>query len=195
MRLLAVTILTGLMVTGCASTQSTVAGGSNSTGGSATATPSSSLSAPGSSGSASGGAGSSSSGSSGSAAASQCPDQPNEGQYNSKLAKPVPSSVEVAWVLRCSVVPAAGGHHALLVERSNSDPAALLNALRAPDEPRSSGACPLLRMVVPYFALIQRDGTALEPKLPVTGCLLPQAAVIQSLNKLQFVVIEKKPLS
>ena len=192
MRLLAVTILTGLAITGCASAQPTLGSGANPTGGSATAGPSTGMSDPGTA-SASGSA--SSSGSSGNSVDSRCPAHPDEGQYNSKLAKPVPTDIEVDWVLRCSTVPLSGGaHRALLVERSDSDATALLTALRAPDEPRSSGACPLMRMVVPYFALIQRDGTVLVPRLPLTGCSLPQAAVLQALNKMRFVVLDKKQL-
>jgi len=193
MRLLAVTILTGLAVTACASAQPTVGSGAKPTGGSATAGPSTGMSDP---GAASGSASSQPSGSSGSSPVdSRCPAQLDEGQYNRKKAVPVPSGIEVAWVLRCSSVPLSGGaHRALLVERSDSDPAALVSALRAPDEPRSSGACPLMRMVVPYFALVQRDGKVLVPKMPLTGCALPQAAVLQALNKLRFVVLDKKPL-
>jgi hypothetical protein len=106
----------------------------------------------------------------------------------------VPSSIEVDWVLRCAVVPRAGGHYDRVLERSDSDPAALLAALRAPDEPPSSGACPMIRMVIPYFALVQRDGKSLVPKMPFTGCGMPQTAVLQALNSMHFEVISKKPL-
>ena len=97
----------------------------------------------------------------------QCPVQLDEGQANNrKGARPVPGQIQVDWVLRCSVAPRAGGTRYLQVERSDSDPSALLAALRAPDEPRSKGACPAIAMVVPYFALIERDGTTLVPRLP-----------------------------
>ena len=49
-------------------------------------------------------------------------------------------------------------------------------------------------MVVPYFAFVQRDGHALVPRIPVTGCRLPQPPVLQALNALQFQVIARHRL-
>jgi hypothetical protein len=123
-----------------------------------------------------------------------CPAQLDEGQANRKGAKPVPGDIQVDWVLRCSVTPQAGSVRYLLVERSDGDPAALLAALRAPDEAPSKGFCPAIAMVVPYFALIERDGATLVPRLPVTGCRLPQAAAVQALNALRFTVISRTRL-
>jgi hypothetical protein len=182
MRWLAPTILaTALAVTGCASATDNAAPGSNSSApaggagtGPATGRPSSSPSMK--------------------PIVDRCPVQLDEGQANRKGAKPVPGDIQVDWVLRCSVAPRAGGTRYLQVERSDSDPSALLAALRAPDEPRSKGACPAIAMVVPYFALVERDGTTLVPKLPETGCRLPQAAAVQALNALRFTVISRTQL-
>ncbi|HEX8094265.1 hypothetical protein [Jatrophihabitans sp.] len=192
MRLLAVTVLTALAVTGCASTQSTARGGS-STGfstGTASAGPTGSGPAVGGSGATSG----SSPGTSSAPVAARCPDQLDEGQYNGRQAKPVSGDVTVDWVLRCRVAPQPDGSRFLLTERSTSDPTALLAALRSSDEPRSSGACPMIRVVVPYFALVQRDGRVVVPKIPLTGCGMPQTGVLQALNQMSFEVIGRKRL-
>jgi len=178
MRWLAVTILTTtLAVTGCASTPGAGSAGSNPGSGASTGPAAGPPTSP-----------------SRSPAAARCPAQLDEGQAHRKGAKPVPGDIQVDWVLRCSVAPPIGGTRYLVAERSDSDPAALLAALRAPDEARSNGVCPAIAMVVPYFALIERDGTELVPQLPVTGCRLPQAAAVQALNAMQFTVISRTPL-
>jgi hypothetical protein len=122
---------------------------------------------------------------------SMCPAQLDQGQYNGRQA--LPTSIDVAWVLRCRIAPEVGGGRFLFVERSDSDATALLAALRAPDQPRSNGVCPMMRVLVPYFALVQRDGRVLAPKMPVTGCGMPQTAVLQALDNMTFKVLSKKP--
>jgi hypothetical protein len=127
---------------------------------------------------------------------SRCPAGLSEsGQHDNSQAKPAPSGIEVDWVLRCTVVGMGGDQsRSLLIERSDSDPAALLAALRAPDEPRSSGPCPAIAMVVPYFALVQRDGKPLVARMPLTACGLPQTAAMQALDRMRFELIAKKAL-
>jgi len=190
MRVLAViTACAALVVTGCASTHPTSEAGSDSG-----LTSASAPSGAGATG-ATGATGSAQPSASATPVDARCPAQLDEGQYNGRQAQPVPSSMVVDWVLRCTVVSQPGGGRVLLVERSDSDPAALLAAVRAPDEPRSSGACPMMRMVVPYFALIQPNGRAWAPKIPLTGCGMPQTGVLQALNKLRFQVISRTPLN
>jgi hypothetical protein len=199
MRLLAVTMVAGLALTACASSPSTVDSGGKPAPGTAVPSGSSGQVAPG------GGTGSGSAGPIGSTPASppagspvdsRCPVQLDQGPYNSKQARPVPAGIDVAWVLRCSVKPQPGGAgRTLLVERSDSDPAALLAALRARDEPPTSGVCLTIRMLVPYFALIQRDGKPFVARMPLTSCRMPQAAVVKALDGLKFRVIASKPLS
>lgn len=182
MRWLAPTILaTALAVSGCASATDNVAPGGSSQAagggagtGPATGRPSTSPSMR--------------------PIVDRCPVQLDEGQVFRKGAKPVPGQIQVDWVLRCSVAPRAGGTRYLQVERSDSDPAALLAALRAPDEPLSKGACPAIAMVVPYFALIEADGATLLPRLPETACRQPQGAVVQALNAMRFTVISRTQL-
>ena len=180
MRLLAMAVLTAVAVTGCASAQSSAHGGS----GASTSTASASTTGPTTGGAS--GTGSSlpsatpSASDSGSPVDARCPAQLDEGQYNGRQAKPVSGDVTVDWVLRCRVAPQPDGSRFLLTERSTSDPTALLAALRSSDEPRSSGACPMIRVVV--------------PKIPLTGCGMPQTGVLQALNQMSFEVIGRKRL-
>jgi uncharacterized protein YceK len=199
MRLLAVTIAAGLALTGCASTKTAAGGGavSASAGAGSTSAAASTAAASTMPGSLSPGSPATSvvpsvrpTGS----ASGLCPTSLDLGQYNGPNTRVVSADLKVRWVLRCSIVPLTGTKRAVVTERSDSDPSALLKALRAPSEPKSSGVCPLIRMLVPYFALIRPDGQALVPKLPLTGCGLAQAAVVQALNHLHFEVLSKQPL-
>ncbi|MDQ1742095.1 MAG: hypothetical protein QOE23_434 [Pseudonocardiales bacterium] len=195
MRWLAATILTTtLAVTGCASTTTTGSAGSNPTGQPGGGTSSTGTSSTGQPSSSQPSTSQPSTGQAGPPIAARCPAQLDQGQANRKGSKPVPGDLQVDWVLRCSVVAQAGGTHYLVAERSDSDPGALLAALRTPDEAPSKGACPAIAMVVPYFALIEPDGTGLLPRLPMTGCRLPQAAAVQALNALRFTVISRTRL-
>lgn len=192
MRILVAAVAAVLAVTGCASTTGNAGPGSSAPAGGAGTSPATG----GSTGTGTGSAtGRSSTSPSMKPIVAQCPVQLDEGQANTrKGAKPVPGQIQVDWVLRCSVAPRAGGTRYLQVERSDSDPTALLAALRAPDEPRSKGACPAIAMAVPYFALIESDGTTLVPRLPETGCRLPQGAAVQALNAMRFTVISRTQL-
>lgn len=184
MRLLAVTLAVGLALTGCASDQS----GSGSGGPSV---PSTAASGAGSSSAGTPTPGSVPSGRSTGSAGALCPTSLKLGQYNGPRTRALPADFKVRWVLRCSMVPLVGSRRQLLTERSDSDPSQLLEALRAPSEPRSEGVCPLMRMLVPYFALVDPNGQAVVPKIPLTGCGLPQAAVVQALNNMHFTVLTK----
>lgn len=186
MRLLAVTIAAGLALTGCASNQAGSGSDRSSTTSAAASGASGSLGPTGATTSAS-----PSVRPTGSAGA-LCPTNVNLGQYNGPYTRVLPADFKVSWVLRCSIVPLVGSRRQLVAERSDSDPSQLLEALRAPSAPKSEGVCPLMRMLVPYFALVQPNGQMLAPKMPLTGCGLPQAAVVQALNNLHFEVLNKQ---
>jgi hypothetical protein len=192
MRILVAAVAAVLAVAGCASTPTVGSGaGPAPTGSSQASVP----------GTSTGGAPGSVSGAPGtgkltapapvSSLDSRCPAQIDEGQHNAAYGRQVPPDIQVAWVLLCTVKPQPDGTRDLLVERSDSDPAALLAALRVADQPPSKGACPMLAVVVPYFAFVQRDGRALVPRIPVTGCRLPQPPVLQALYALHFQVIAR----
>ncbi len=198
MRKLATALAVGLLLTGCASNRTVGGAAGPGTGGSSGVSG-----APGGASTGSSGSGSASGGpASGQPSASppvspldsRCPAQLDEGQHLAEYGRPVPPGITVAWVLRCRVAPQPGGTSDLLVERSDSDPGALLAALRPQDQPLSKGACPAIAMVVPYFALVEPNGTALVPHIPVTACRLAQPQVMQALNALQFQVIARHRL-
>jgi len=194
MRLLAVTIAVGLALTGCASNEAGSGSGGPSTSSAGASGASGSLSPTGSTTSSVPGGTSSSvpSGRPTGSASGLCPTRLNLGQYNGPHTRVLPADFKVSWVLRCSIVPLVGSRRQVVTERSDSDPSRLLEALRAPSAPKSEGVCPLMRMLVPYFALVDPNGHAVAPKIPLTGCGLPQAAVVQALNDLHFTVLSKQ---
>ena len=204
MRLLAVTIAAGLALTACGPGQSALDSGAGSPGGIDPASPSGGTGPGGGKGDMEGSGWvsylplpeSSRPGVTPAPVDSRCPAELTEsGQHNNSQAKPVPSGIEVDWVLRCTVVGQHGDHsRSLLIERSDSDPARLLAALRAADEPRNDGPCPAIAMVVPYFALVPPGGQPVLARMPLTACSLPQAAAMQALDGLQWKVIAKKEL-
>jgi len=190
MRMLTAAIAATLVMTGCASTGTNqgAAGPSSVLPG---APGSGSAGPTGEAGGSGGGSGQPSASPPVSRLDSRCPARLDEGQHNATDGKPVPADITVSWVLRCRVAPQPGGSRYLLVERSDSNPNALLTALRTPDEPLSKGACPMIAVVVPYFVLVRPNGSGLLPHIPVTGCRLPQPPVLQALNALQFTVIAR----
>jgi hypothetical protein len=226
MRLIAVAVLIGLTVTGCASKQvgagdggpdrpatgtaslplapsSSASGGASSAGRGAPSVSGGSSGASGGAPSGSGTSGSQNPGTGGAqpsapsdnpAANVRCPSQLNFDQPNGPAAQAIPPAIKVTWVLRCSIVAKVGQPRTLLAERSDSDPTELVNALRVPSGPRMKGLCPMFRMLVPYFALVQSDGQVLVPKVPVNSCGMIDPAVVLALSKMQFEVLSNKPL-
>jgi len=193
-----------LLLCGCASTtQSAAPGGGTGTAISPTGAPSGS--GTGSGGISSGGVttGPSMGGTASSpqptssvavAAASHCPMPPDTPQ-NNPAAKPLPAKLPVVWVLRCRIVQGtAVGKGLLVAERSTSDTAALLRALRAPSVPRQKIVCPLLAIYLPNFGLVEPDGTVLIPKLPTNNCGMVQTDVVTALNRMTFVQISSRPV-
>ncbi|MDQ2838586.1 MAG: hypothetical protein M3Y89_14425 [Actinomycetota bacterium] len=193
----AVVVLAGLTVAGCASTNS--AGSGPAAGPTSPAGPAGGLNGtstgPGMGGTASV-APSSSTGSSASvqAIAATCPSQQSFAMLNGPTAKPIPVDIQVAWVLRCTIVTKTGDR-TLVAERSGGDPKALVAALKVPSAQRANGLCPMYVINTPYFALVETDGKVFVPKVPVTNCNKPQVAVIQALNSLRFSVLSSKALS
>ncbi len=188
MRLYAAGLIVALAVTGCASSgQRHAAGGGASEGTTSgpvmggTASPSAPSGTP------------SSPPSSPPSSSVSCPTDLNFDQPNGPSAQALPSKITVSWVLRCSIV-SRGAKRVLNVERSDSDATNLVDALRVPSGHKIKGVCPMYRAAVPYFALVQPDGSALAPKVPVTNCGQAQPEVLQALNALTFKVISTKPL-
>lgn len=184
MRLYVAGLILALAVTGCASgTQDKAAGGGNTTGTTSGPAMGGTASQP----------GKPSPPSSPPSSAVNCPTDLNFEQPNGPSAQPLPSKITVSWVLRCSVV-SKGTKRILNVERSDSDAANLVAALRIPSGQKIKGVCPMYRAAVPYFALVQPDGTTLAPKVPVTNCGQAQPEVLQALNALTYKVISTRSL-
>lgn len=127
-------------------------------------------------------------------ASAACPTNLNIGQPNGPQSRTLPAQVSVSWVLRCTIVSKTGTARTLVTERSNSDPTDLIKALRTPSGLRPKGVCPMYRVSVPYFALVQTNGQALLPQVPKTNCGLPQPAVLAALNAMRFTVLSTKQL-
>jgi hypothetical protein len=126
------------------------------------------------------------------AAAASCPTDAVTPLTN-PMAKPVPADIQVAWVLRCRVVPGKGSY-SLVAERSTTDPIDLVRALREPSMPRAKVVCPMLAVYIPNFALVQTNGQLLVPKVPLNNCGMAQNDVVTTLNQLRFVQISSRPV-
>jgi hypothetical protein len=181
-------------VTACTAKHATVDSKSNPKGGTAVRSQSA-----GSSGTGTHGTGSSGTGSIQPAThwrSDPCMEGESESLHNTKYPTPLPDGIQVDWVLRCRMVAEPGRSMYQQFERSDDDPAALLDALRAPDEPLDVSHCRLTLMAiqVPYFLLVLPDGTPVVPRIPVNHCQVVQAAVLKALNSMHFVAISGKQL-
>ena len=123
-----------------------------------------------------------------------CPTELDAAQANGPTAQALPATVDVSFVLRCTITSNTAGR-TLKVEKSSGDTSALLTALREKSGLKIKGVCPMYRQAVPYFALVQSDGKALAPKVPVTNCGQPQPDVLAALGKLKFTVVATKPVN
>jgi len=135
------------------------------------------------------GSGSTSAGESTSPAAVHCPTTPKLSERTTE--EPVPADFMTAWVLRCGdavrAVSGEGRWWFRIEERADTDAAALVTALRKPDEQRPPGtACVQVAIGVPYFALVDAAGTVLYPRVPLDRCGQPQRQARDALKALLF---------
>jgi hypothetical protein len=119
----------------------------------------------------------------------QCPTTPRLPEPERE--NPVPADFRTAWVLRCSdsvrAVPGEGKWWFRIEERADTDAAALVTALRSPDEPTPPViACTLVAIGVPYFALVDAAGTVVYPRVPRDRCGQPQRQALDALEALPF---------
>ncbi|HJQ03588.1 MAG TPA: hypothetical protein VJ851_18485 [Jatrophihabitans sp.] len=128
------------------------------------------------------------------AIAATCPANQNYAQANGPTARTVPADLQASWVLRCTISN-KGGSRMLIAERSEGDLGPLLRALKTPSAQRIKVVCPMLRVFIPYFALVEPNGQVFVPKVPLNNCGMPQNPVTVALNSLRFTVLSTKPIS
>jgi hypothetical protein len=126
--------------------------------------------------------------------AASCPANQDYPQPNGPAARTVPASMQVSWVLRCTISN-KGGSRLLIAEHSTGDIGPLMRALKTPSAQRMKVVCPMLRVLIPYFALVEADGAVFVPKVPVNNCGMPQSEVTTALNSLRFSTLSTRPIS
>lgn len=135
----------------------------------------------------------------------------------------IPSDFRPSWVLRCLIMPGPAGRigsagqigsagssdsagsavptSVLVTERADVTAAkasSLVRLLSQPDDPPSSNGCPQssvrIDVLVPYFALVDAEGKALLPGLPVDQCGRPDSATAKALAALTYKVRSRSPI-
>jgi hypothetical protein len=129
----------------------------------------------------------------------------------------IPSDFGPSWVLRCLIMPGPAGSagsvgaagsagsaasmSVLVTERADvtaAEGASLVRLLSQPDDPPSSNGCPQsavrIDVLVSYFALVDAQGKALLPGLPVDRCGRPDSAAAKALAALKYQVQSRSPI-
>ena len=110
---------------------------------------------------------------------------------NATRSKTLPASFVPVAVIRCvtnyQIIPGKGQWETATLERADQGLAPLLTALQRPNETRPPGTfCSDLVELPPQFVLVSKDGQAIWPALPVTGCGLVQGEVLGALAALPW---------
>jgi hypothetical protein len=105
--------------------------------------------------------------------------------------KALPASFVPVAVIRCvtgyQIIPGKGQWETATLERADQGLATLLTALRRPNQVRPAGTfCSDLVELPPQFVLVGKDGQAIWPALPVTGCGLVQGELLGALAALPW---------
>ena len=105
--------------------------------------------------------------------------------------KTLPASFEPVAVIRCvtdyQMIPGKGQWEIATLERADQGLAPLLTALQRPNQTRPPGTfCSDLVELPPQFVLIGKDGQAIWPALPMTGCGLVQGELLGALAALPW---------
>ncbi|MEU8297969.1 hypothetical protein AB0C04_11860 [Micromonospora sp. NPDC048909] len=85
-----------------------------------------------------------------------------------------------------------GGRDLVVTERRADDVAALVAALRLPDEPPARGACTADLVLPPWLALLDERGGWLRPGIPADGCGKPRAEVRAALGGLRLTTVSTR---
>jgi len=131
--------------------------------------------------------------------ATTCPSSvSNGGRADGQLGGPVPPGATISWVLNCrstqQAISGKGVWQVLLSERSDGPAEDLLRALAQPDQPPSTGACPAIGAVLPYFVLVDSNGVGYLPRMPLTACGLPQEGAQQALHAMTWRLMSSVPV-
>jgi hypothetical protein len=105
--------------------------------------------------------------------------------------KKLPASFEPVAVIRCvtdyQIIPGKGQWEVATLERADQGLTPLLTALQRPNQMRPAGTfCSDLVELPPQFVLIGKNGQAIWPALPVTGCGLVQGELLGALAALPW---------
>ena len=110
---------------------------------------------------------------------------------NVTRSKKLPASFVPVAVIRCvtdyQMIPGKGQWEVATLERADQGLAPLLTALQRPNQNRPAGTfCSDLVELRPQFVLVDKDGQAIWPALPVTGCGLVQGELLGALAALPW---------
>lgn len=110
---------------------------------------------------------------------------------NATHSKTLPASFEPVAVIRCvtdyQMIAGKGQWEVATLERADQRLTPLLTALQRPNQTRPPGTfCSDLVELPPQFVLIGKDGQAIWPALPVTGCGIVQGELLGALAALPW---------
>lgn len=110
---------------------------------------------------------------------------------NVTRSKTLPASFVPVAVIRCvtdyQMIPGQGQWETATLERADQRLTTLVTALRRPNQTRPPGTfCSDLVVLPPQVVLVDKDGQAIWPALPVTGCGLVQGEVLGALAALPW---------
>jgi hypothetical protein len=105
--------------------------------------------------------------------------------------KTLPASFVPVAAIRCvtdyQTFPGKGQWETATLERADQNLTPLVTALRRPNQHRPPGTfCSDIVVLPPQFVLVGKDGQAIWPALPVTGCGLVQGEVLGALAALPW---------
>ncbi|SCE98453.1 hypothetical protein GA0070607_3989 [Micromonospora coriariae] len=91
---------------------------------------------------------------------------------------------------------ADGGEDIVATERRADDVAALVTALRLPDESSTNrGGCFMMLALAPWLAVVDADGRWMRPGIPLDSCRKPRPEVREALDALPLTTVATRPIA
>jgi hypothetical protein len=87
-----------------------------------------------------------------------------------------------------------GGEDLVAIESRADDVAAILTALRLPDEPATDGPCTADLVIAPWLVLLDGQGRWVRPGVPVDTCGKPRIEVRTAVEGLRLTRISTRPV-